>query len=107
MEKLGSWYWGMGPLYILLFSTLIPRTKNVGATQTNGKKKSINLKIVVANWDDYITNFMGHNLIIIVVQNLFFKGSDGVNTYVIHLFVLFEHRYHVHCLNITITCLFV
>jgi hypothetical protein len=39
----------MGPLYILLFSTLIPRTKNVGATQTNGKKKSINLKIVVAN----------------------------------------------------------
>jgi hypothetical protein len=29
----------MGPLYILLLSTLIRRTKNVGATQTNGKKK--------------------------------------------------------------------
>jgi hypothetical protein len=29
----------MGPLYILLSSTLVPRTKNVGVTQTNEKIK--------------------------------------------------------------------
>jgi hypothetical protein len=45
---------------------------------------------------------MGHNLIIIVVQNLIFKGLYGIDTDVIHLFVLFEHF-----LNITIICLFV
>jgi hypothetical protein len=39
MEKLGSWYQGMGPLYILLSLTLVPRTKNVGVTQTNEKTK--------------------------------------------------------------------
>jgi hypothetical protein len=39
MEKLGSWYWGVDPLYILFFSTLVPRTKNVGVTQTNERTK--------------------------------------------------------------------
>jgi len=37
MGKLGSWYRGLGPLYILFFSTLVPRMKNVGITQTNEK----------------------------------------------------------------------
>jgi hypothetical protein len=106
MEKLGSWYWGVGPLYILLFSILVPRTKNVGVTQTNEKKK-YKPKVVVFNWNDYITNFMGHNLIIIVVQKNKFKGFYGIDMDVIHLFVSFEHRCHVHCLNTTIICLFV
>jgi hypothetical protein len=38
-----------------------------------------------------ITNIMGHNLAIIVVRNVFFIRSYGINTYVIHLLVLFEH----------------
>jgi hypothetical protein len=38
-----------------------------------------------------ITNIMGHNLAIIVVRNVFFIHSYGINTYVIHLLVLFEH----------------
>jgi len=43
----------------------------------------------------YITNFMGHNLTIIVVKNILFKGSYGINTNVIHLLVSFEHRINV------------
>jgi hypothetical protein len=38
-----------------------------------------------------ITNFMGHDLTIIVVQNLLFISSYGIDMNVIHLFVLFEH----------------
>jgi hypothetical protein len=37
----------------------------------------------------HITNFMGHDLVIIVVRNLFFIGSYGIDMNVIHLFVLF------------------
>jgi hypothetical protein len=55
----------------------------------------------------YITNFMGHNLAIIVVQNLLFIGSYGIDTNVIHLLVLFEHWCRLHCLNTNIMCLFV
>ncbi len=36
----------------------------------------------------HITNFMGHDLAIIIVQNLFFIGLYGINMDVIHLFVL-------------------
>jgi hypothetical protein len=36
-----------------------------------------------------ITNFMGHDLTIIVIQNLFFISLYGINTDVIHLLVLF------------------
>jgi hypothetical protein len=50
---------------------------------------------------------MGHNLAIIVVQNLFFIGSYGIDMDVIHLFVLFEHRRHVHRLDTNVICLFV
>jgi hypothetical protein len=39
----------------------------------------------------YITNFMGHDLAIIVVQNLLFIGLYGIGIDVIHLLVLFEH----------------
>jgi hypothetical protein len=38
-----------------------------------------------------ITNFMGHDLAIIVMQNLLFIGSYGIDMNVIHLIVLFEH----------------
>jgi hypothetical protein len=34
-----------------------------------------------------IIDFMGQNLVIIVVQNLFFISSYGIDTNVIHLFV--------------------
>jgi hypothetical protein len=50
---------------------------------------------------------MGHDLTIIVVINLLFKGLYGIDTNVIHLFVLFEHQYHVHCLDMNVVCLFV
>jgi hypothetical protein len=50
---------------------------------------------------------MGHDLAIIVVQNLFFIGSYGTNMDVIHLLMLFEHKYHVHYLNTNVICLFV
>jgi hypothetical protein len=38
-----------------------------------------------------ITNFMGHDLTIIVVWNLFLACSYGTYMNVIHLLVLFEH----------------
>jgi hypothetical protein len=50
---------------------------------------------------------MGHDLAIIVVQNLFFIGSYGINTDFIHLLVLFEHWYGVHYLNTNVICLFI
>ncbi len=53
-----------------------------------------------------ITNFMGHNLAIIIMQNMFFIGLYRIDTYIIHLFVLFEHQCHVHCLNTNVICLF-
>jgi hypothetical protein len=55
----------------------------------------------------YITNFMGHNLTILVMRNLLFIGSYGINTNVIHLFVLFKHQCHARCLNTNIICLFI
>jgi hypothetical protein len=54
-----------------------------------------------------ITNFMGHNLAIIVVRNLLFIGSYGIDTDVIHLLVLFEHQCHVYCLDMNVICIFV
>ncbi len=55
----------------------------------------------------HITNFMGHDLAIIVVQNLLFIGSYGIDMDVIHLLVLFEHQCCVHCLNTNVICMFV
>jgi hypothetical protein len=49
---------------------------------------------------------MGHNLAIIVVQNLFFIGLYEIDTNVIHLPVLFEHRCRAHCLDTDVVCLF-
>jgi hypothetical protein len=50
---------------------------------------------------------MDHNLATIVAQNLVFIGLYGINMDVIHLFVLFEHRCHVHCLDTNVVCLFI
>jgi hypothetical protein len=50
---------------------------------------------------------MGHDLVIIVVRNLLFIGSYGINMYVIHLILLFEHQCHVHCLNTNVICMFI
>ncbi len=54
----------------------------------------------------YITNFMGHKLAIIVMWNMFF--SYGIDMNVIHLLVLIEHQYDANYLNTNfILCLFV
>jgi len=52
-----------------------------------------------------ITNFMGHDLAIIIMRNLLFICSCGIDMNVIHLLVLFEHRCHAHCLNTNVICL--
>jgi len=44
----------------------------------------------------YITNFMDYNLVIIVVQNLFFIGSYGID---INVFI------YVYFLNINVMCI--
>jgi hypothetical protein len=49
---------------------------------------------------------MGHDLAIIVVQNLFFIGSYGIEIDVIHLLILFEHQCCVHYLNTNVICMF-
>jgi hypothetical protein len=54
-----------------------------------------------------ITNFMGHDLAILIVQNLLFIGLYGIDTNVIHLLVLFEHWCRVHCLDTNVMCLFI
>jgi len=54
-----------------------------------------------------ITNFMRHDLAIIIVQNILFIGLYGINTNVIHLLVLFELQCHVHYLDTNVICLFV
>ncbi len=50
---------------------------------------------------------MGHDLAIIVTRNLFFISFYEIDMDVIHLFILFEHWCHVHCLNTNVICLFV
>jgi hypothetical protein len=54
-----------------------------------------------------ITNFMGHDLAIIVMQNLLSIGLYGINTNIIHLLLLFEHQCRVHYLDTNVICLFV
>ncbi len=56
-----------------------------------------------------IINFLGHNLTIVVmiIWNLFSIGLYYLNMNVIHLFVLFRHRYHAHCLEMDNVCLFI
>jgi hypothetical protein len=54
-----------------------------------------------------ITNLMGHNLVIIIVWNVFFVSSYGINTNFINLLMLFEHWYHAHFLDTNVICLFV
>jgi hypothetical protein len=55
----------------------------------------------------YITNFMGRDLVIIVMQNLLFIGLYGIDMNVIHLLVLFEHQCLVRCLDTNGICMFV
>ncbi len=50
---------------------------------------------------------MGLDLAIIVVQNLLFIGSYGINTNVMNLLILFEHQCCAHCLNMNVICIFV
>ncbi len=56
-----------------------------------------------------IINFLGHNLTIVVmiIRILFSIGLYYLNMNVIHLFVLFKHRYHAHCLEMDNVCLFI
>ncbi len=67
----------------------------------------LKIKLMVFTKMKTITNFMGHNLTIIVMWNLFFIGLYEIDTNVIHLFVLFEHRCCVHYLDTNVICLFV
>jgi hypothetical protein len=46
---------------------------------------------VWSNEEDSITNFMGHDFAIIIMQNLFFIGLYGINMDVIHPLVLFRN----------------
>ncbi len=55
----------------------------------------------------YITNFLGHEMAMIVVRNFFFIGLYGIDTNVIYLFILFEHQCHAHCLNMNVIWLFI
>jgi hypothetical protein len=55
-------------------------------------------------WMDHKLHW--HNLAIIVVRNLFSIGLYRINMNVIHLLVLFEHWYHVHCLNTNVISMF-
>jgi len=66
----------------------------------------------------FITNFMGHNLTIIVMQNLIFIGSYEIDMDVIHLLVCLnidsmcivyaQMSYACsYCLNTNVACLFV
>jgi len=50
---------------------------------------------------------MGHDLAIIVMQNLLFISLYGIDMDVIHLLVMFELRCHAHCLNTNVICLFI
>jgi hypothetical protein len=50
-----------------------------------------NYHLLLINVKDHIINLMGHHLVIIIMRNLFFIGSYGVNMDVIHLLVLFEY----------------
>jgi hypothetical protein len=67
----------------------------------------INSEIIGANRRPFITNFMGHDLTIIVVQIFFFIGSYEIDINVIHQLILFEQRCCVHYLNMNVICLFV
>jgi hypothetical protein len=42
-------------------------------------------------YKNIITNFMDHDLAIIVMRNLFFIGLYGIDINVFHLSILFEH----------------
>jgi hypothetical protein len=55
----------------------------------------------------HLSNFMGHNLVIIVMWNLVFICLYGIYTNVIHLFVLFEHWWGAHCFDTNVICLFI
>jgi hypothetical protein len=44
----------------------------------------------------YITNLMGHNLVIIVVQNLFFTGSHGRHDINVQTTQVDECHMHIH-----------
>ncbi len=45
----------------------------------------------------YIINFMGHDLAIINMGKIFFIGLHGVDTDVIHIFVLFHYNNMCPC----------
>jgi hypothetical protein len=54
-----------------------------------------------------ITNFLGNNLRILIVQNLFFIDSYCLKMNVVHLFILSKHKCNGHYLNMNVICLFI
>ncbi len=68
--------------------------------------KNNNYMVIWLKWtSDHKLN--GSQLVIIVVWNLLFISSYGINMDFINLLVLFEHGYRVHCLNMNVICLFI
>jgi hypothetical protein len=61
----------------------------------------------MSNHANCITNFMGHNLAIIVMWNLFFIGFYGIMWMSFIYLYCFEHRCCVHCLDTNVICLFI
>ncbi len=50
---------------------------------------------------------MGHDLAVIVVRNLLFIGSYGIDMNIIHLLMLFEHQCCANCFNTNVICIFI
>jgi hypothetical protein len=50
-------------------------------------------------------NLGGHDLTIIVVRNLLFIGSYGIDPNVTHLLVSFAHQYCAHCFDMNVICI--
>jgi hypothetical protein len=41
------------------------------------------------------------------MRNLIFTGFLWIDIDVMYLFVMFEHRCHMHCFNTSVVCLFI
>jgi hypothetical protein len=86
-----------------------PDLRNTSTWQTSSSKTSCKTEKEnnIEPKGNPITNFMGHDLAIIVMQNLLFIGSYGIDMNVIHLIVLFEHWSCAHFFDTNVVCLFV
>jgi hypothetical protein len=94
--------------WMTIHNTICPIMKYLKMSSINHhtRKKTI-LQLKNCCYHHFITNFIHHDLAIIVVQNLLFIGLYGMDTDAIHLLVMFEHWCRVHCLDTKVICLFI